>query len=155
MEPARDGGFVVTSARDAHEAGHIRSAGFADLTDELCDPDSPHRFAVLSPERFCAAMGALGVGDDSWIVCCDRSIAAWAARVWWMLRWVGFDRVAVLEGGLRRWRAEGRPLGPRSARRHRRFRPVDDLGARFDGDRSARTIASYGGGIAASSDAFE
>jgi len=55
-------------------------------------------------------MGDLGVGDDSRVVLYDASGSAWAARVWWMLRWVGFDRAALLDGGLAAWTAEDRPL---------------------------------------------
>jgi thiosulfate/3-mercaptopyruvate sulfurtransferase len=105
------GGFGDTvSGRAEYEAGHIPGAGFADLTTELCDTDAPIQFAVPSPEAFCAAMGALGVGDDSRVVLYDTSFAAWAARVWWMLRWVGFDRAALLDGGLRAWLVEDRAV---------------------------------------------
>jgi thiosulfate/3-mercaptopyruvate sulfurtransferase len=106
-----------TSGCADYETGHIPGAVFADLTTDLSDPDSRLRFALPTPERFCDAMGALGVGDDSRVVLYDGSITAWAARVWWMLRWVGFDRAAVLDGGLRAWTDEGRPLatGPELA----------------------------------------
>ena len=110
MEPDGQGGMRTVSGRDAYDAGHIPGAGFADLTGDLCDATSPLGFALPSPEGFCAAMGALGVGDDSQVVLYDSSIAAWAARVWWMLRWVGFDRAALLDGGLRLWSAENRAL---------------------------------------------
>lgn len=55
-------------------------------------------------------MGRLGVGDNVRVVLYDASFSAWAARVWWMLRWVGFDRAALLDGGLRAWTAEGRDV---------------------------------------------
>ena len=55
-------------------------------------------------------MGALGVGEDSRVVVYDATGSAWAARVWWMLRWIGFDQAAILDGGLGAWQAEGRPL---------------------------------------------
>jgi thiosulfate/3-mercaptopyruvate sulfurtransferase len=105
-----DGGFRNVSGRADYDGGHIPSAGFADLTDDLSDRESPHEFAVPTPEQFCSAMGALGVGDDSRVVLYDGSMSGWAARVWWMLRWVGFDRAALLDGGLRVWITEGRPL---------------------------------------------
>ena len=105
-----DGGFRSVSGRTDYDRGHIPSAGFADLTDDLCDSNSPVGFAVPTPELFCSAMGKLGVGDDSHVVLYDRSLSIWAARVWWMLRWVGFDRAAILDGGLKAWTAEGRPL---------------------------------------------
>jgi len=105
-----DGGFHNVSGRENYNSGHIPSAGFADLKGELADNNSPIEFAVPTPEQFCAAMGALGVGDISRVVLYDSSYSAWAARVWWMLRWVGFDRAALLNGGLKAWTDEGRAL---------------------------------------------
>jgi len=67
-------------------------------------------FALPTPERFRAAMSALGVGDDSRVVLYDGFNSVWAARVWWMLKWIGFDRAALLDGGLKAWTAEGRQL---------------------------------------------
>jgi thiosulfate/3-mercaptopyruvate sulfurtransferase len=112
-----DGGFHNVSGRASYDAGHIPTAGFADLKGDLCDADSPIEFAVPTPEQFCAAMGALGVGDDSRVVLYDTSYSAWAARVWWMLRWVGFDNAALLDGGLKAWTDEGRPLSTAPANR--------------------------------------
>jgi thiosulfate/3-mercaptopyruvate sulfurtransferase len=108
--PEEGGGFHNVSGRPDYGLGHIPSAGFADLTGDLADSNSPIEFAVPTPEQFCSAMGALGVGDDSRVVLYDANYSAWAARVWWMLRWVGFDRAALLDGGLTAWTAEGRPL---------------------------------------------
>ncbi len=110
VEPDESGGFRSVSGRSNYETGHIPSAGFADLLGELSDSVSSLQFEVPSPEHFAAVMGALGVGDDSRVVLYDASGSAWAARVWWMLRWVGFDRAALLDGGLEAWTAEGRPL---------------------------------------------
>ena len=107
--PHDDGGFHNVSGRPDYDVGHIPNAGFADLKGDLSDNTSPIEFAVPTPEQFCAAMGALGVGDDSRVVLYDTNYTAWAARVWWMLRWVGFDQVAILDGGLGAWAAEGRP----------------------------------------------
>ena len=110
QEPDEGGGFHNISGRSAYDTGHIPLAGFADLKGELCDTNSSIEFAVPSAEQFCAAMGELGVGDDSQVVLYDASYSAWAARVWWMLRWVGFDNAAVLDGGLKAWTDEDRPL---------------------------------------------
>jgi len=115
--PDDDGGFHNVSGRTEYEKGHIPSAGFADLKGDLCDANSTIEFAVPMPEQFCAAMGALGVGDNSRVVLYDTSYSAWAARVWWMLRWVGFDRAALLDGGLKAWTAEGRLLSAEPANR--------------------------------------
>ncbi|UCD64564.1 MAG: sulfurtransferase [Candidatus Zixiibacteriota bacterium] len=110
MEPDSGGGMRAVSGRAQYEEGHIPSAGFADLTSDLCDVDSPLGFALPTPEQFCAAMGKLGVGDDSRVVLYDALNSVWAARVWWMLRWVGFDRAALLDGGFKAWTAEEREL---------------------------------------------
>jgi thiosulfate/3-mercaptopyruvate sulfurtransferase len=115
--PDDAGGIVNVNGRAEYDAGHIPGAGFADLMGDLADPDSPIEFALPTPEQFCSAMGALGVGDDSRVVLYDGFMSAWAARVWWMLRWVGFDRAGVLDGGLQAWTAEGRPVSAEPATR--------------------------------------
>ena len=117
QRPKDGGGFRNVSGRADYDKGHVPSAGFADLKGNLCDGNSPIEFAVPTPEQFCSAMGALGVGDDSRVVLYDTNYSAWAARVWWMLRWVGFDRAALLNGGLKAWTAEGRPLSTEPASR--------------------------------------
>ncbi len=110
IEQDENGGFRPVSGRSSYESGHIPSAGFADLMSDLSAGDSPYQFVVPTPEQFSTAMSALGVGDDTRVVLYSGTTPAWAARVWWMLRWVGFDRVALLNGGLGAWTAEGRPL---------------------------------------------
>lgn len=110
IEPDSAGGMLVVSGRAHYEEGHIPSAGFADLTSDLSDADSPFDYTLPTPEQFCAAMGKLGVGDDSRVVLYDALNSVWAARVWWMLKWVGFDRAALLDGGYKTWTAEGREV---------------------------------------------
>jgi thiosulfate/3-mercaptopyruvate sulfurtransferase len=61
--------------------------------------------------QFAEAMGRHGVGDGVRVVLYDRWVNMWAARVWWMLRAFGFDDAAVLDGGWKKWRLEGRPIG--------------------------------------------
>lgn len=117
IEPDENGAWHAVSGRAAYEAGHIPSAGFADLMGDLSDPDSPFRMAMPTPEQFSVAMGALGVGEDSRVVLYSARNPDWAARVWWMLRWAGFDRVALLDGGLQAWKAEGQPLSTEPANR--------------------------------------
>ena len=115
--PQDDGGFKNISGRAQYDEGHIPGAGFADLKGELADSNSPIEFALPTPEQFCNAMGALGVGDGSRVVLYDTEYSAWAARVWWMLRWVGFDGAAILDGGLKAWTAEGRPVSTEAVNR--------------------------------------
>ena len=103
-------GLSNVSGRPDYELGHIPNAGFADLKTDLCKRNGPVEFDLLSPEQFCAAMAELGVGDDSRVVLYDANYTGWAARVWWMLRWVGFDHAAILDGGLSAWTSTGNAL---------------------------------------------
>jgi thiosulfate/3-mercaptopyruvate sulfurtransferase len=113
--PDGNGGFQIVNGRAAYDEGHIPTAGFADLMGDLADSDSPHGYAVPTPMAFATAMGALGVGDGIRVVLYDTSGGPWAARVWWMLRWVGYDNVALLDGGLGAWTDAGYPLSTDAA----------------------------------------
>ena len=110
LHPIPDGGYRAESGRATWASGHIPGSGFADLTSELSDRTSALRFMMPSAAQFAAAMGALGVGDGTRVVVYDRAANMWAARVWWMLRAVGFDNAAVLNGGWRKWTIEGRAV---------------------------------------------
>lgn len=90
--------------------GHIPGAVFADVIESLSDPDGAFPFTRPSPERFAAEIGALGVGGETTVVVYDSAVGQWAARVRWLLRSFGHERVVVLDGGLTKWRAEGRVL---------------------------------------------
>ncbi|MDP8915604.1 MAG: rhodanese-like domain-containing protein, partial [Pseudomonadota bacterium] len=104
------------NARAEFEAAHIPGAVFFDL-DAIADTSSDLPHMLPSPEAFGEAIGRLGVGDADCVVVYDSVGLFSAARVWWTFRAMGHDAVRVLEGGLPRWRAEGRPLesGARSA----------------------------------------
>lgn len=103
-------GQQVTSGRADYLEGHIPGAAFIDLARDLSDTASPYRFSALGPDAFAAAAGRLGIGDGRRVVLYDGGYNAWAARVWWMLKAYGFDSAQVLDGGLIKWRKEGRPL---------------------------------------------
>jgi thiosulfate/3-mercaptopyruvate sulfurtransferase len=103
-------GQIVTSGRADYLGGHIPGAAFIDIAADLTEPSSPYRFSMLGPEAFAAAAGRLGISDGSRVILYDGGYNAWAARVWWMLRGYGFDNASVLDGGLIKWRLEGRPL---------------------------------------------
>ena len=115
VAPTGDGGFEVVNGRDNYDAGHIPTAGFADLMGELSDADAGIQFAVPKPEVFAAAMARLGVGDDTRVVIYDANMSVWAARVWWMLRWIGFDNAALLDGGQDAWVSAGYELSKEPA----------------------------------------
>jgi thiosulfate/3-mercaptopyruvate sulfurtransferase len=97
------------AARDEYDAGHIPGSVFVDWTADIVDPDNPVKVQVASPERFAAAMEALGIGDETSVIAVDHTGGHFATRLWWALRYYGHDRAAVLDGGFDRWRAEGRP----------------------------------------------
>lgn len=104
--------FMPSEARSGHadyEAAHIPRAVFFDI-DAIADrsTDLPHM--LPSPEAFARKVGALGLRRDATVAVYDTSGIRSAARVWWTLRVMGFPRVRVLDGGLPKWRAEGRPI---------------------------------------------
>jgi len=109
LHPRPEGGYRAESGRAEWAAGHIPRSGFADLTDDLCDRASPLLYMMPPDEQLAAVMARLGVGEGTRVVLYDRAVNMWAARVWWMLRAVGFDDAAVLNGGWRKWTSEGRP----------------------------------------------
>ena len=85
---------------------HIPGAAFFDI-DGICDPDSSLPHMLPSPTLFAESVSALGVGNDSHVVTYDTVGLYSVARVWWMFRVFGHERVSILAGGLPRWRAEG------------------------------------------------
>jgi len=96
-------------ARAEYAAAHIPGAVFFDV-DEIKDPESPLPHMLPAEREFGRAVGALGIGDGDRVVVYGGRFGTAAARVWWTFRVFGHDRVAVLDGGLARWRAQGRPL---------------------------------------------
>ncbi len=98
-----------TGARDEYEDSHIPGAVYVDWTSDITDPDDPVPAQLAPPERFAALMGALGVGDSTRVVVYDHAGTQFATRLWWALTFYGHDRVSVLDGGWKKWTAEGRP----------------------------------------------
>jgi len=110
------------------EQSHIPGAVFLDL-GELVDPDSPLDNTLPDEVHFASRMQSLGIGNGSRIVVYDDSAVKSAARAWFMLRLFGCHDVAVLDGGLGKWKAEGRDLATgRETLRHRHFTPRADHG---------------------------
>jgi thiosulfate/3-mercaptopyruvate sulfurtransferase len=103
-----------TSGFGAFLEGHVPSARHFDL-EAASDNTSPYANMLPSPDRFAEVVGHLGIGNDTNLIVYDATYVS--ARVWWMFRLFGHERVAVLNGGWRRWKAEGRPVevGPPKA----------------------------------------
>lgn len=99
----------VESGEKDWRAGHIPGAAYVDLQGELSDPTASLRFMLPSGEQFARIMGAKGVGEGTRVVLYSTTTPQWATRIWWMLRAFGFDDAMVLDGGYKKWVAEGRP----------------------------------------------
>ena len=97
------------NARDLYAAARIPGARFFD-TDQIADRQTSLPHMAPSPEFFAQQAGALGVSNASRVVCYDQHGIMSAPRARWMFRLYGHDQVAVLDGGLPKWRAEGREL---------------------------------------------
>jgi thiosulfate/3-mercaptopyruvate sulfurtransferase len=90
--------------------GHIPGARFGDLVNDFSDPGGEFPFTRPSARQFETAASRLGISDSEQIAVYDRSNGIWAARLWWLFRSFGHDKVAVLDGGLDRWNGLGFPL---------------------------------------------
>ncbi len=113
------------AGRRAYARGHIPGALYAHLDADLSSPPGPQDGRHPLPDRasFRAWLGAQGVGPRTKVVAYDEANGAFAARLWWLLRWLGHEQTAVLSGGMAAWDAAGfenssealpavRPLGP-------------------------------------------
>lgn len=110
-----DGTWLMTGAGDAkaqYALAHIPGSVFFDI-DEIADEASPLPHMLPPPAKFASRMRGLGLGDGSRIVVYDQQGLVSSARVWWSLRAMGHKDVAVLDGGLPKWIAEGRPVSDR------------------------------------------
>lgn len=93
------------SGRRAYAESHIPGARFVHLDEDLSGPKTGKngRHPLPDPETFRKRLGALGIDNSKQIVAYDASGGCYASRLWWMLRWLGHDRVAVLDGGWNAW----------------------------------------------------
>ena len=102
--------------REAYAAGHLPQARFAHLDELLSGPktDAAGRFHGRHPlpdrQQFVQAMRELGINNDTQVVAYDAHGGMYAARLWWLLRWIGHSDVAVLDGGMAAWQALGETL---------------------------------------------
>jgi len=111
--------------RRDYEAEHIPGAVYAHLDADLSSvkTGTNGRHPLPDPDTFARTLGRLGIADGVQVVAYDQDTGMFASRLWWMLRWLGHDAAAVLNGGFARWRAEGRPtVGGAETRTPRAFR---------------------------------
>jgi thiosulfate/3-mercaptopyruvate sulfurtransferase len=118
------------AGRQAYLTAHIPGARYADLNRDLSAPIGPHtgRHPLPSPEAFARHLSHLGIGNDTQVVAYDEALGSIAARLWWMLRWLGHGAAAVLDGGFKAWTARDGALesGEPASHRVERFTPVVD-----------------------------
>jgi thiosulfate/3-mercaptopyruvate sulfurtransferase len=110
LRPGPDGRYIAESGRANYDKGHIPGAAFLDLQGEFSDPASKLRFTLPPLDTLAKAFAAKGVGHGSFVVLYSHASPVWSSRIWWMLRAIGFDDAAILDGGLDKWKAENRPL---------------------------------------------
>src|SRR5690349_8513444 len=100
--------FVLTdpqAGRKAWTQSHIAGALYAHIDEDLSSPITPHtgRHPLPDPSSFAQQLGRWGISDDTQVVAYDDSNGAFAARLWWLMRWLGHRTVAVLNGGFKEW----------------------------------------------------
>jgi thiosulfate/3-mercaptopyruvate sulfurtransferase len=102
--------YNAVPGRHTFEAGHVPGADFLDLQGEFSDSGSKLHFMMAPVKQLEAAFGRHGVSADSQVVLYSIATPMWATRFWWMLQSLGFENAAVLDGGLDKWKAEGRAI---------------------------------------------
>jgi thiosulfate/3-mercaptopyruvate sulfurtransferase len=97
------------AGKQAYLGRHIPTARYVDLNRDLSAPVSPAtgRHPLPRPEHLAALFGCLGVSRDTQVIAYDEINGSLAARAWWLLRWLGHDKAAVLDGGLKAWLEAG------------------------------------------------
>ena len=108
--------YRIESGRADYDQGHIPGAGFLDLQGELSDRTSRFNFTMPTPDDLAARLAACGIGDGTRVVLYSRKTPQWATRVWWMMRAIGVDNAAILDGGIDAWMAEGRAIATSETR---------------------------------------
>ncbi|WP_414224100.1 sulfurtransferase [Cupriavidus necator] len=100
------------AGRAAYDAAHIPGACYVHLEDTLsaAKTGSNGRHPLPDRDSFVRAMATLGIDDDTQVVAYDNAGGMYAARLWWMLRWIGHRAAAVLDGGIAGWRAADLPV---------------------------------------------
>ena len=119
-----DGSWVIVDCRyelrepswgrEQYRVGHVPGAGYASLSHDLSAPPtgSNGRHPLPTPPVMASTFSRLGISDDAQVVVYDQDAGMYASRMWWMLRYLGHDAVAVLDGGWAKWTGEGRATRP-------------------------------------------
>ena len=108
--PDGSGSIRAESGRESWAMEHIPGSGHADLVNDLSDNDAHFRYMLPQVPQLAQAFSSYGVGAGTRAVLYDSTTGSWATRIWWMLRAFGFDDAYILNGGLYKWKLEGRPV---------------------------------------------
>ena len=112
LEPTPAGSddpYIAVPGRKTFEAAHIPGADFLDLQGEFSDQTTRLRFMMPPTAQLEAAFARHGIGQGIRVVLYSVGTMMWATRFWWMLKSLGFENAAILDGGFDKWKAEGRP----------------------------------------------
>jgi thiosulfate/3-mercaptopyruvate sulfurtransferase len=107
--PGSDDPYLPVPGSKSFEEGHIPGADFLDLQGEFSDAATRLRFMMPAAAELARAFAHHGIGQGTRVVLYSIGTMMWATRFWWMLKSLGFDEAAVLDGGFDKWQAEGRP----------------------------------------------
>ena len=109
------------TALDMYEACHIPASNWFDI-DQVCAPDSDLPHMLPTPSMFGAMVGELGISSDDYLIVADSHRFLASARVWWMFRTMGHDRVSVLDGGVQAWQEAGGEIESGASANHKNHR---------------------------------
>jgi thiosulfate/3-mercaptopyruvate sulfurtransferase len=143
--------FLLTDVewgRRVYLEAHIPGARYAHLDDQLSGPKTGTngRHPLPDPDVLAEALGRLGIERGRQVAAYDQDTGMYASRLWWLLRWLGHDEAAVLDGGFAKWLAEGRPTrAGEEAARPARFTgtPRPDMTIAADGVEAVRSSRSW------------
>lgn len=127
----------------AYAAGHIPGAVYAHLDRDLASPITPTtgRHPLPDPEEFARTLGRWGLTRDTQVIAYDADAGAYAARLWWLLRWAGHAKSAVLDGGFRAWTQAGQPISTEvPARKPTRYTVTPDRSMWLDASQVAASV---------------
>ena len=106
--PGSEDPYIAVPGQRTFEEAHVPGADFLDLQGEFSDPATRLRFMMPSVAHLEAAFARHGIGEGARVVLYSIGSMMWSTRFWWMLKSLGFDGAAVLDGGFDKWKAEGR-----------------------------------------------
>lgn len=142
--------FALTdpdAGRRLYQAGHIPGARYAHLELDLSSPVTPAsgRHPLPPPNTLAEKLGRWGIDKTKQVVVYDDSFGAMASRLWWLLRWLGHEAVALLDGGFPKWQREGRPVTKDAPRiTPTQFHPTINDAMWVDADQVGVLVGAHG-----------